>query len=143
MFRKIKINESIIKYIIKSIKDEANNLFKSGNYQLSIELYSKAIKQADPSCSEYISIIYCNRAAAYIALQQYSRAIEDCNSAIRRNPLLERAYTRKAKAEGLSGKLLESMKSWERICQLFPLNSSYRTDFLNAKMKYIQYNYSM
>ena len=43
-------------------------------------------------------VFYSNRANVYIALEQFSRAIEDAESAINVNPKFTKAYLRKAVA---------------------------------------------
>jgi len=57
-------------------KNEGNAEFKKGNYTDAIKFYSEAI-EIEPSAP-----ILSNRAASYIALKKYNRAIDDARRSI-------------------------------------------------------------
>eukprot|EP00352_Strombidinopsis_acuminata_P005028 CAMPEP_0176355120 /NCGR_PEP_ID=MMETSP0126-20121128/13066_1 /TAXON_ID=141414 ORGANISM="Strombidinopsis acuminatum, Strain SPMC142" /NCGR_SAMPLE_ID=MMETSP0126 /ASSEMBLY_ACC=CAM_ASM_000229 /LENGTH=78 /DNA_ID=CAMNT_0017707631 /DNA_START=67 /DNA_END=303 /DNA_ORIENTATION=+ len=57
-------------------KNEGNVEFKKGNYRDAIQHYSEAI-DIEPSAP-----ILSNRAASYIALKEYTKAIDDAKRAI-------------------------------------------------------------
>ena len=46
-----------------------------------------------------IAIIYCNRSAAYVYLQEYQKAVDDAVCAVKYDPLLTKAWIRKGMAE--------------------------------------------
>ena len=53
-------------------KELGNNEFKKGNHSAAINYYTDAI-EIEPH-----ETIYSNRAASFIALKDYKRALEDC-----------------------------------------------------------------
>ncbi|KAK9459344.1 Metallo-dependent phosphatase-like protein [Lipomyces oligophaga] len=75
------------------IKNQANEVLASGNYQMAVQLYSKAI-DLDPTSEIYWS----NRAQAYIKDEMYGAAIQDATEAIRINPDYVKSYYRRAVA---------------------------------------------
>ena len=73
--------------------------------------------------------IYSNRAAVYIAIKQYRKAVEDCQAGIRLNPEFARIYKRLFKSQMALGKISESREALEQACTLDP------NDATNAKDK--------
>ena len=52
----------------------------------------------DLSARKWNSILYSNRAAANMALNQFQDAVMDCHNAIAKDPTFYRAYLRRARA---------------------------------------------
>ena len=82
--------------ITPEARERAEVFKNSGNAHLvakraneAAQDYSKAI-ELDPENSVY----YCNRAAAFTTLGDYSGAIEDCKAAISINPRYAKAFSR-------------------------------------------------
>lgn len=76
-------------------KEAANKLFNSGATQEAIEAYTEAL-QLDEKNKSYNSILFSNRAACYMRLHDYTRALEDANRAVNCNPEYTKAYMRRA-----------------------------------------------
>lgn len=57
--------------------------------------------QVDSEAVRWVAILYCNRAAAHMALQAYTEAVADCHQAITRDSDLSKAYLRRARAYGV------------------------------------------
>jgi len=72
-------------------KEEANALFKAGNFAAAMEKYNEAVKR-DPTNH----IHYSNRAACYTKLGEFPLGIADCDKAIELCPTFLKAYSRKA-----------------------------------------------
>ncbi|XP_067663199.1 protein SGT1 homolog [Haliotis asinina] len=69
---------------------KANEEFVSENYQRAVELYSEAI-QAEGERDEF----YVNRAQAYLKLEKYTEACNDCSKACTIRPQNDKAHFRK------------------------------------------------
>lgn len=81
-------------------KEKGNECFKSGEYDTSIEYYTRGLTLHENA------IIYANRAMAYLRLERPADAVKDCDSALRVDPSYKKALFRR----GLSYKAL---KSWD------------------------------
>ncbi|XP_049851788.1 tetratricopeptide repeat protein 4 homolog [Schistocerca gregaria] len=79
-------------------KDQGNYFFQKGPkfYKQAREWYSKAI--AEPVDSDRLSVYYANRAAVELKLENYRRALEDCESSVKHNASNIKAHFRAAKA---------------------------------------------
>ena len=75
-----------------SLKDEGNKAFSLGSYNQAIDLYSQAIELKQSH------IYYSNRANAYIEIGDFSKALIDCDEAIKIEPGYAKAYVRKGNA---------------------------------------------
>jgi tetratricopeptide (TPR) repeat protein len=73
-------------------KEEGNRLFREKDYDDAIQYYSQAIGHCPntPECKEQLSTFYGNRAAAYLAEEEYELVIEDCTEALK----LKEDYTK-------------------------------------------------
>ncbi|XP_046374157.2 protein SGT1 homolog [Haliotis rufescens] len=69
---------------------KANEEFVSENYQRAIELYSEAIQAEDDRDDFYV-----NRAQAYLKLEKYTEAYNDCSKACTIKPKNVKAHLRK------------------------------------------------
>ncbi|QYY57916.2 tetratricopeptide repeat protein [Dehalococcoides mccartyi] len=67
--------------------NQGNDKACQGNFGIAINFYTKAISYAAG-----FSLAYTNRDFAYFALKEYSKAISDCNYAIRLNSNDSRVY---------------------------------------------------
>uniref|UniRef100_H9GEA4 Uncharacterized protein n=1 Tax=Anolis carolinensis TaxID=28377 RepID=H9GEA4_ANOCA len=61
-----------------ALKDKGNDAFSKGDYEAAIEKYTEGLKK-----QKDMPMLYTNRAQAYIKLQKYDQAIEDCDWALR------------------------------------------------------------
>ncbi|KAJ1551370.1 hypothetical protein HK096_000552 [Nowakowskiella sp. JEL0078] len=76
-----------------------NECFQSGRsgFKDALEFYSKGIA-AKAENSELNSVLYSNRAAVHLEMQNYRSVLNDCSKAINFNPKNVKAYFRSAKA---------------------------------------------
>jgi tetratricopeptide (TPR) repeat protein len=74
-------------------KNLGNAAFQNNEFEKAIMHYSNAIDMDKEN-----PIYYSNRANVYIELEEFGRAIEDSDTAIKLNPSFTRAYFRKATA---------------------------------------------
>lgn len=72
-------------------REDGNRKFKDNDLPGAVAAYTEMTKRApdDPRG-------YSNRAAAFVKLMEFPSALEDCNTAIKKDPKFIRAYIRKA-----------------------------------------------
>lgn len=66
--------------IANGLKDQANEEFKKGHLDKAVELYTEALTHIRD-----MTVLYTNRAQAYIKLGKFKEAISDCDWALRVN----------------------------------------------------------
>ncbi|CAH7675316.1 hypothetical protein BY996DRAFT_8315579 [Phakopsora pachyrhizi] len=96
---------------LAQIKEEGNSAFKSNNFKRAIELYTTAAELAstrplfEPSIlmREEMSVILCNRAAAYSSMKMWTEALCDSDAVIKLKRNWSKGHFRKCKAlQGLN-----------------------------------------
>ncbi|KAL3318624.1 DnaJ subfamily C member 7 [Cichlidogyrus casuarinus] len=96
-------------------RKEGNVYFNNGNFLAAIKCYSGAI-QADP---ENV-LLFINRASAFYRLQDYSKAMKDCNTAIQLNKNCVRSHVIMAKCFAEMGRMEEALAKWKLVVELDP-----------------------
>ncbi|GFP99641.1 inactive tpr repeat-containing thioredoxin ttl3 [Phtheirospermum japonicum] len=76
---------------VATARANGNELFKAARYEEACIAYGEGLNK-DP----YNAILLCNRAACRSKLNQYDKAIEDCNAAINVRPAYSKARLRRA-----------------------------------------------
>ncbi|XP_067622264.1 small glutamine-rich tetratricopeptide repeat-containing protein beta [Eurosta solidaginis] len=117
-----------IKQIAETYKNEGNRLMKNGKYNEALLQYNKAIT-FDPKNPIY----YCNRAAAYIRLNNNESAITDCKTALIYNSTYSKAYGRLGIAYSNLKMYLEAQQAYEKAIELDPDNQDYRNNLEVAR----------
>jgi len=79
-------------------KAKGNDAYGKQKYKEAIDCYTKAISYDNTDAT-----FFTNRSAAYAALENYAKALEDADASIRLNPTWSKGYWRK-------GTALQSMK---------------------------------
>lgn len=141
-------------FLYKHCKEKGNELMKNKKIKSAIQMYSKAIQllekeqmnkseiaqqakenEARSKVSQCeLAIIFCNRSAAWVYLQEYQKAVDDAVFALKYDPLLTKAWIRKGMAE-------QELKRYKIAYGDYQvaLNQSKETDnyykFLNKKIK--------
>uniref|UniRef100_A0A7S3W520 Uncharacterized protein n=1 Tax=Emiliania huxleyi TaxID=2903 RepID=A0A7S3W520_EMIHU len=101
-------------------KERAIEYFNEQNYKGAVDLLRKAIK-LDPENH----IFYSNRAAAYMALEQYDKALADAEECIRLQPTWAKGYSRKGAALFRMDKLAGARDAFEQGLDLDRDNATY------------------
>lgn len=78
----------------EQLKQEGNAVFKTADYEKSIDLYTEALAICPKKFTVERAILFSNRGAAHKHLGAQTVAIEDCTKAIENNPEYIKAYTR-------------------------------------------------
>lgn len=90
----------------EKFKDNGNVAFKNGDWIEAIEMYSKAIEAICDPDSKNVAIYLKNRAAAYLKLNKFEEALEDCENSLKNAPGDPKALYRRCQA-------LESLERYE------------------------------
>jgi len=101
-------------------KEKAIEAFNDQNYKGAVDLLKKAIK-LDPDNH----IFYSNRAAAYMALEAYEKALSDADECIRLQPTWAKGYSRRGAALFRMDKLGPARDAFEKGLELDPDNATY------------------
>ena len=87
----------------QELKTKGNEYFKSGQFQLAVESYSKAL---EVSPANHIAL--SNRSLASYKLERYEAALDDANKSIEANKDWVKGYLRKASALNALGRYKEA-----------------------------------
>ncbi|XP_076625056.1 tetratricopeptide repeat domain 1 [Colletes latitarsis] len=97
------------------LKDEGNDLFKSGEYTKAISVYTQGIQTCPLSYSKERSVLYANRAAAKSKCLEKESAILDCTKAIELDPSYLKVLVRRAQLYEETDKLDEALEDFKKI----------------------------
>lgn len=86
-----------------------------GNYFDAMLNFSQAIKLVPQS-----AIPYCNRGAAYLALNQYQKALDDFDAAIERDSAIAEVWNNKANTYRRQVKIAEAIPNYREAVKLNP-----------------------
>nr|CAB3262629.1 uncharacterized protein LOC100181050 [Phallusia mammillata] len=95
------------------IKEDGNTAFKNGEFEKSVEFYTKAMQVARD-----LTALYTNRAAAYIQLKKYQAAIDDCEFSLRIDEKWIKAFVFKARALQHMCKFDDAVETFQAIIEI-------------------------
>lgn len=104
----------------------ANKYFVNKNYHLAEQVYTKALKHSEEAK------VLNNRAAAYLHLEKYNLAFEDCVKSIEFGPS-EKAYFRMGKAAYHMRQFEKSKECFLKCLQINPKNCDARNELSKVK----------
>lgn len=116
------------------MKEEGNKEYKSGRWQAAVEKYTEAL-EVDPLNKGTNSKILRNRALCFVKLKEYTRAIDDCDQALRLEPSYTNARKTKATALGESGNWDEAVKELKSIQELDPNDAGIAKEVRKAELE--------
>ncbi|XP_059609732.1 small glutamine-rich tetratricopeptide repeat-containing protein beta-like [Phlebotomus argentipes] len=106
----------------EALKNEGNRLMKEEKYQEALSNYNRAI------CIDVRNpIFYCNRAAAWIRLGDFDRAVVDAQMSLRYNPTYCKAHARLGDALVKMNRLEAAVSAFEEAVRLEPANVDYKS----------------
>ncbi|KAG9444022.1 hypothetical protein H6P81_015362 [Aristolochia fimbriata] len=119
------------KSIAETLKLQGNQAMHSKSYTDAVDIYTCAIALCQNN-----AIYYCNRAAAYTQIHEYSEAIEDCKKSIEIDPRYSKAYSRLGMAYYAQGNYSDAINlGYLKALELDPNNSSIRENIRVAEQK--------
>ncbi|XP_059452159.1 uncharacterized protein LOC132182814 isoform X2 [Corylus avellana] len=120
-----------INSLAETLKLQGNRAMQSKLYSDAIELYDCAI-----ALCENNAVYYCNRAAAYTQIHNYTEAIRDCMKSIEINPNYSKAYSRLGLAYYAQGNYSDAInEGFKKALQLDPNNESVKENIRVAEQK--------
>lgn len=124
------LNEEDLAKLIElgeQFKNEGNNFYKNAKYRESIDLYTKAIELCPKNAS-----YYGNRAAAYLMINKFKECIDDSKTATEIDSKFIKGYLREGKAHLFLGDYKSALRSFYKIKELEPTNSTIDVDIQNS-----------
>jgi len=112
-------------------REKGNARYKERDYNGAIQAYTSAI-DCNPS-SSVASLLYTNRAAAYMMILDYVSAGEDCTRAITADPNNLKAYVRAGKAELSRGNIEEAIRMYSKAIEIDPNDKTLKEEKLAAQ----------
>lgn len=110
----------------QSLKEEGNEMFKNGSYKTAIRTYSRALRTCPLKFKKERAIMYSNRAACKLRLEDKEEAIRDCTKALDLHPHYTKALLRRAELYEATDKLEDALKDFEKVLELDPSQHSAR-----------------
>ncbi|KAK1361710.1 DnaJ isogeny subfamily C member 7 [Heracleum sosnowskyi] len=93
---------------VAAARSKGNELFKASRHAEACNAYGEGLEY-DP----YNAVLLSNRAACRSKLEQFEKAIDDCNAALRVRPSYSKARLRRADCYAKCGKLEASLQDYE------------------------------
>ncbi|CAL8359888.1 unnamed protein product [Lota lota] len=107
-----------------TLKEEGNTLFKAGDMKGAACCYTKAIKLSDGKTER--AVLYRNRSACYLKLEDYTKAEADASKALDTDPGDVKARFRRAQACQKLGQLNQAFEDSQKCAQLEPKNRAFQ-----------------
>ncbi|KAL2093615.1 hypothetical protein ACEWY4_010927 [Coilia grayii] len=107
-----------------ALKEEGNSLFKTGDVQGALCCYTKALKLSENKSDS--AILYRNRSACYLKLEDFSKAEIDASKALDTDPGDIKARYRRAQALQKLGRLDQAFLDAQKCAQLEPRNKAFQ-----------------
>ncbi|NWT03248.1 TTC12 protein, partial [Mionectes macconnelli] len=101
--------------LANALKEEGNEAFRRGDLAGAIRSYSEGLEQLRDKQE-----LYTNRAQAYLKIQEYEKAIGDCEWALKCNEKCIKAYFLMGKAHLALKHYPEARQCYEKILQVDP-----------------------
>ena len=109
---------------------------KQEKFKEALEQYNKAI-EIDKNNAVY----YCNRAAAYSKISDFTNSIEDCKTALKIDPSYGKAWGRLGLALLSNNQFEEAFEAYNKAIQLEPTNDGYKQNLkiVEEKLKNLSF----
>ncbi|KAL2630762.1 hypothetical protein R1flu_015448 [Riccia fluitans] len=138
-----KLRQVDLEQVRKQAVDAANTAKAEGNVLYGEKRFVEALQAYDQGLSvselkesdedpvkeikEIRAILYCNRAACYMGLDNNDAAIRECTKALELNPEYVKALVRRAQAREKLTFYEEAMADWNKVLEIEPGMSRART----------------
>ncbi|XP_036603692.1 tetratricopeptide repeat protein 12 [Trichosurus vulpecula] len=114
------------KSLANALKEKGNEAFLKGDYRMAVQHYSEGLKKLKD-----MIVLYTNRAQAYIKLEEYEKALVDCDWALKCDENSTKAYFHMGKAHLALKNYSMSRQCYQKILEINPKLQTQVNDFLN------------
>ncbi|XP_071089947.1 tetratricopeptide repeat protein 1-like isoform X2 [Haliotis cracherodii] len=101
-------------------KEKGNQAFREGSYKEAIRLYTEALHICPLSFPRERSIMFSNKAACQMKLDDNKDAIKSCSKALELHPHYMKALLRRAELYERTDKLDEALADYQKAVELDP-----------------------
>lgn len=112
--------------LANELKEKGNDAFSRGDYAVAIKKYTEGLKK-----QKDMQVLYTNRAQAYIKLQEYERAISDCDWALRCDENCVKALFHMGKAYLALKQFSKARECYQKILATDPHKEKLCKDCIN------------
>ncbi|NWI69094.1 TTC12 protein, partial [Todus mexicanus] len=112
--------------LANALKEKGNEAFRRGDYGTAIQRYTEGLEELKDKQE-----LYTNRAQAYLKMQEYEKALGDCEWALKCNEKYIKAYFLMGKAHLALKHYSESRQCYEKILQIDPQKENLFKDCMN------------
>merc|ERR1719191_818795 len=116
-------------------KQQGDQAFKSGQYDLAIECYMRALKDDAKDHAELGATLHSNLSAAYAKRSNHQKALQEADAAIRLRPEWAKGHSRKALSLLSLGRESEAQNSYIKAVKCDPVNDGYIVGLRQATEK--------
>ncbi|XP_051494388.1 tetratricopeptide repeat protein 12 isoform X2 [Apus apus] len=113
-------------HLANALKEEGNVAFRKGDFVTAIQRYTEGLEKLKDKQE-----LYTNRAQAYLKMQEYEKALSDCEWALKCNGKCIKAYFLMGKAHLALQHYGESRQCYQKILQIDPQKESLFKDCMN------------
>ncbi|XP_043851128.1 tetratricopeptide repeat protein 12 isoform X2 [Dromiciops gliroides] len=114
------------KSLANALKEKGNEAFLKGDYGTAVQHYSEGLKKLKD-----MKVLYTNRAQAYIKLEEYEKALVDCEWALKCDENSTKAYFHMGKAHLALKNYSMSRQCYQKILEINPKLQTQVKDSLN------------
>jgi len=118
-------------------KAQGNQLFQEGKFVESIAEFTEAIRRHPTDAK-----LYSNRAASYVKLMEWGKALDDADKAIELDPHFSKAYWRKAKVQHFLKQYHKAIETFKKGLELCPEAEELKTGLRETQVAVQMSNYS-
>lgn len=100
---------------MSSNREKGKEFYESKNYKKAVEYFSLALRDYP---LKDLEMIYSNRSAAYMELEEYEKALKDAQSTIIHSPEWSKGYYRKGEALMKMERYREAQEAYTQALKL-------------------------
>jgi tetratricopeptide (TPR) repeat protein len=101
---------------MEELKSRGNDEFGRGNYRAALKLYQRALQKSDCTAPRARAVLFSNRAACHLALDEDFEALRAAEAAVAADPTFEKAHVRCGSAlERIPGRRADALAAYRRV----------------------------